>query len=285
MKRTLPLWFGLFLAAPLTWAAQVQDVAIPSPSMHKPVPAIVVLPEAYSKTTTSFPVVYLLHGYSSSPRITINMLSPVLENAADSNQTIIVLPDAGYNSWYFDSPVQPERKYETFMTSELVPYIDGRYRTLDSRESRAIVGGSMGGHGALFLASRHTELFSLAGSLSGAVDFRPFPDNWDLKQVLGPVAEFPRRWDENVAVNTTANLKPGELTIYLDVGTEDAFLEVNRKLHRKLLDLHIAHIYVERPGHHDDPYWREAMFYHLEYAGRVFKQRPVPAAKQGENRG
>ena len=43
----------------------------------------------------------------------------------------------------------------------------------------------MGGHGALWLAIRHQDIFGAAGSTSGGVDIRPFPDNWDMKKQLG----------------------------------------------------------------------------------------------------
>ena len=63
--------------------------------------------------------------------------------------------------------------------------MDGHYRTLPSREKRAITGLSMGGHGALWLAIRHQDVFGAAGSTSGGLDIRPFPDNWDMKEQIG----------------------------------------------------------------------------------------------------
>ena len=95
---------------------------------------------------------------------------------------------AALNSWYFDSPVLKDFQYESFYTKTLVPYIDAHYRTVASRQGRAITGLSMGGHGALFLAMRHTDLFGACGSMSGGVDIRPFPLNWNIPDVLGEMA-------------------------------------------------------------------------------------------------
>jgi len=86
---------------------------------------------------------------------------------ADRYGAIIVTPDGGVDSWYFDSPVDPTYRYETFVTQELIPYIDKLYKTVADRSGRAIAGLSMGGHGALYLAIRHQELFAAAGSMSG----------------------------------------------------------------------------------------------------------------------
>jgi S-formylglutathione hydrolase FrmB len=247
--------------------------------MSNQIPAIFILPDAYTSTNAPLPVVYLLHGYSSSPRITLDLLDPMIRRAADSGRMIIVLPDGGYNSWYFDSPVQPGRKYETFMASELVRFTDEHYRTTPARWARAITGGSMGGHGAMFIGLRHKDVFGAVGSLSGGVDFRPYPDNWDIKQVLGSRYEFPKRWDEHVVVNNLAGLKPGELTLYVDIGTKDIFLDVNRALHRRLLEMDVPHVYVERPGQHDDAYWKIAVHYQLAFFGNTFKEKALDAGK------
>ncbi|WP_242499227.1 alpha/beta hydrolase family protein [Flavobacterium sp. 140616W15] len=81
----------------------------------------------------------------------------------------------------FDSPIDTTFKYETYVIDELVPFIDKNYKTITSREGRAISGLSMGGHGALYLSFKHQEVFGAAGSMSGGVDFRPFPEKWDIK--------------------------------------------------------------------------------------------------------
>jgi S-formylglutathione hydrolase FrmB len=51
---------------------------------------------------------------------------------------------------------------------ELVAHVDGKYKTIPRREGRLITGLSMGGHGALYLAARHPDLYAAAGSIAGA---------------------------------------------------------------------------------------------------------------------
>lgn len=76
------------------------------------------------------------------------------------------------NSWYFDSPVDTAYRYETHISKEVVGFIDGHYRTRANKKYRAITGLSMGGHGALFIALRHSDIFGAAGSISGGVDLK-----------------------------------------------------------------------------------------------------------------
>jgi len=266
----------LFLVAGVmfatTQAAKIQEVKIPSLSMQCEIPATVLLPDSYTTGNRTYPVVYLLHGYSSNHHTVLDFAEDVFTTAVDTYQIIVFLPDGGYNSWYFDSPVQPEKKYETHI-GEAITFVDDHYRTISCADGRVITGGSMGGHGAMFFGLRHKDLFCAIGTMSGAVDFRPWPDGWDIEKVLGSKEQFPQRWDEHVVVNNLDKLKPGDLSIYIDVGTQDAFLEVNRALHQKLLEMGFDHIYVERPGHHDNPYWRQAIKYQLFYFSQLFKER------------
>ena len=96
-------------------AANVDTVVIFSNGMHRPIKAVVITPGGYNniaERTKSFPVVYLLHGYSGNFSNWI-MKVPGLKELADVNNIIIVCPDGGYSSWYFDSPIDTTSKYES----------------------------------------------------------------------------------------------------------------------------------------------------------------------------
>src|SRR6185312_5486702 len=129
---------------------------------------------------------------------------------------LIVCPDGAYGSWYWDSPVDSSFKYETYVSSELVKWVDSKYKTIKDPKGRAITGLSMGGHGALYLAFKHQDVFGAAGSMSGGVDLRPFPKNWDIARRLGSLDSFPQRWADYSVVNQTKLLKPGSLSIIFD---------------------------------------------------------------------
>jgi enterochelin esterase family protein len=85
---------------------------------------------------------------------------------------ILVMPDCFTRiggSQYINSPAVG--RYEDHVVNELVPYVDQNYRTMAHRDSRAIVGKSSGGYGALILAMRHPETFGIMASHSGDAYF------------------------------------------------------------------------------------------------------------------
>ena len=252
-----------------SYAATVDTISIYSKSMHKNVKCVVIKPDQYSNEAKHFPVVYLLHGWSGDYSNWV-LKAPDLLHAVDENGLLVVCPDGAYNSWYFDSPIDTTMKYETNIAFEIPAYIDAHYRTVADRKARAITGLSMGGHGSLYIAIRHKDIFGAAGSMSGGVDFRPFPDNWDIKKYLGDYATHPDNWDKNVVINLVDALQNGELSIIFDCGTGDFFLEVNRNLHQKLLDKKIDHDYIERPGGHDWNYWNNSIKYQLVFFREYF---------------
>ncbi|HAK78926.1 MAG TPA: XynC protein [Runella sp.] len=265
-KIALFLVIGLWSTS--VWAEKIDTVETYSPSMKKNIKAVVLTPDSYDGSK-EFPVVYLLHGYSGNYADWIKK-SPVMQRMADVYQTIIVCPDGAFSSWYWDSPVDPTMRYETYVSSELVSWIDGRYKTIKSREGRGITGLSMGGHGALYLAFKHQDVFGTAGSMSGGVDIRPFPNNWDMAKRLGKYAEAPELWEKNTVINLVHLLTPNSLALIIDCGSDDFFYRVNNNLHDKLLERNIPHDYISRPGGHNWPYWNNAIGYQLLFMRNFF---------------
>lgn len=249
-------------------AAKVDTVNTYSPSMKKTIKAVVMTPDSYT-TGSEFPVVYLLHGYGGNYSNWAQKV-PNLGQSVDRHQVIIVCPDGNVGSWYFDSPADPSFRYETYVASELVPWIDSQYKTIKNRQGRGITGLSMGGHGALYLAFRHQDVFGAAGSMSGGVDIRPFPNNWDMAKRLGTYAQFPDRWEQNTVINLLHLLTPNALSLIIDCGSEDFFFRVNNNLHDKLLERNIPHDYIARPGGHNWNYWTNAVTYQLLFMRQYF---------------
>ena len=239
----------------------ITTVAVPSQAMKKDIPTTVILPDVSEKDAAPLPVLYLLHGYSDNYKSWV--LHTPIKELADQYGIIVVCPDGGYSSWYFDSPIDPACRYETFISRELVAYIDQHYHTLPTGKSRAIAGQSMGGHGAMFLAIRHPKVFSVVVCLSGGVDLRPFPNNWDIAKRLGNYKDHADRWSANSVITLAKTLRPGELAISIDCGVDDFFITVNRNLHQLLLQNKVPHDYTERPGGHEWKYWANAIKYQM----------------------
>jgi S-formylglutathione hydrolase FrmB len=252
-------------------AATVDTVLTYSAAMHKNIKAVVVRPQDYS-TDKKFPVIYLLHGYSGNYAdwVTSDPDKTSVQQLADRYDLMVVCADGDYSSWYFDSPIDPKWKYETYISSELVSYIDSHYSTIGNRSGRAITGLSMGGHGALFLAFRHQDVYGACGSMSGGVDLRPFADNWDIAKRLGSYKRYPDRWAAYSVINLVSLLKPNSLAITFDCGSSDFFAGVNKALHEKLLAAKIPHDYASRPGAHTWEYWGNSINYQMLFFSRFF---------------
>lgn len=267
MKNIFSLTGLLLWAVFPAFAAKVDTVSVWSAAMKKNVPAVVITPE--KAAGAALPVVYLLHGYSGDYSDWVKKV-PAVKDLADRFNMIIVCPDGGFSSWYWNSPVDAAFQYETHVSEELVKWVDGKYKTIASPKGRAITGLSMGGHGALYLAMRHQDVFGAAGSMSGGVDIRPFPKNWDMAKRLGAYAEQPARWESHTVINQLHLLTGGSLALMIDCGTEDFFFGVNEKLHEMLLYRNIQHDYVVRPGAHNWNYWANAVEYQLLFMHRFF---------------
>ena len=203
--------------------ALVDTVTFFSPSMKKAIKNVIVTPDDYITSGRDYPVVYLLHGYSGDYTSWIN-LAPQIKEFSDQMSIICVCPDGGYRSWYLNSPIDTTFKYETYAASELIEYIDLNYRTKADKKYRAITGLSMGGHGALYLACRHTDVFGSAGSSSGGVDLRQFTASWDLKEkILGDTICCKLNWEEHSVINVVEKLEKGDLNLIIDCGLKDFF--------------------------------------------------------------
>ncbi len=256
-------------------ASKVDTLVVISSSMNKPVKNVVILPNNYTNNQKDkFPVLYLLHGATDDySGWIINV--PILKELADKHNMIVVCPDGGYTSWYIDSPINSEMKYETYISKELITAIDKKYNTIPSKEGRAITGLSMGGHGALFLSFKHQDIWGAAGSMSGCVDIRPFPNGWDLSKRLGKYADNKEQWENNTVINLI-HLLNGNLKLIIDCGYGDFFFDSNQRLHKKLLERNIAHDYIERSGRHNWEYWTNSIKYQMIFFEDYFKKNKLP---------
>ncbi len=186
-------WFGeilLAIAAGLApqLAAQVQTDVPPAVAGAKPVTVehikihgtalegnlegdavdrdvFVFLPPSYAQDKSRrYPVVYALHGYSiGAEQWTHEIHVPeTIEGAfaLGAKEVIVVLPDSKtlHNGSMYSSSVTTG-DFELFIARDLVAYIDAHYRTIPERQSRGLVGHSMGGYGATRIGMKHSDVF------------------------------------------------------------------------------------------------------------------------------
>ncbi|MCP9493993.1 MAG: esterase family protein [Pyrinomonadaceae bacterium MAG19_C2-C3] len=258
-----------------TAQSRVRRIDFKSQLVGKTLPYNVILPADYDAPagkSKRYPVLYLLHGLTGN--FTNWAAKSNLANHAARHKFIIVTPE-GENSWYTDSPVVETEKYESYIVRELIPDVETRFRTLKTRNSRFIAGLSMGGYGALKFGMKYPDMFAVAASMSGALmaprwtgtaltagrDGGNNPFSITLRRSIAQAfgeANNPAR-DANdlfkIARELPAARRAALPFLYLDCGTEDSLIGVNRELAILLTEQKIPHEYRELPGRHDWKYW------------------------------
>jgi len=255
--------FLIFLFSVLCFQVSAQtQLVLQSEYLNKPDTVWVFTPEN-TEINKALPIVYLLHGWSGNYHHWDDLIDCQLYS--NKYNTIIVCPDGLYDSRYIDSPVKTENKFESFFTQDLVPLISEKYNI--DNDSIFITGLSMGGHGALYLFEMNPEYFSSAGSLSGLLDLTNWQKYYGISRILGLSGsensdEILRSYSVvgNVDKITSSNKK-----IIVSCGTEDPFLNINRKFVDLCKSNGMEVIYKESPGGHNSTYWRSTIDDHFEF--------------------
>ena len=254
-----------------------------------------ILPPDYRVSlATRYPVLYLLHGVAGHYSDWITHTN-VADYAAEY-RLIVVMPE-GNNGWYTDSATVPADKYESYILKELIPDVQQRYRTIETRYGRAVAGLSMGGYGALKFGLKSPEMFVFAGSMSGALAGPSWTEN-DLKDpgvirdsvlgVFGPAGSATRK--ANDIFEIVRGLSPGRVAalpyFYLDCGTEDGLCSDGPQFVALLRDKKIAHEYRELPGNHNWAYWDQQVQEVLKLAAQRVRlpKGPVTRRKRARSR-
>ena len=210
--------------------SRIETIQFHSELINKVLPYNVILPPDYrASRTTRYPVLYLLHGVAGHYSDWLTRTN--VADAAAQFQMIVVMPE-GNNGWYIDSASVFTDKYESYILKELIPDVQKRYRTIETRYGRGIAGLSMGGYGALKFGLKSPESFTFAASLSGALAPATWTDDdWkNLKSirdsvfaVFGPLGSETRK--KNDIFDIVRTMSPGRVPnlpyFYLDTGTED----------------------------------------------------------------
>ncbi len=161
-------------------AGRVVKVEVPAPALKSNLlstpdiqGAAIYLPPGYDqRTNLRFPVVHLLHGIFDDYGVRIEHfdIPAILDRLIATGETpelIVVMPNAGNlygGGFYRNSTVSGN--WGDYIAGDLIEYVDTQFRTLARPESRAVVGHSMGGYGALNLAMNHPGVFSVVWALS-----------------------------------------------------------------------------------------------------------------------
>ena len=224
----------------------------------------VLLPVGYD-AARDYPVFWLLHGYGGNDANWVD-LTKLVHDAAPY-QMLVVMPAVG-DSWYVNAAHDSAQRVEDYMLRELPAEI-GKHYSIDTTR-QAIAGLSMGGYGALMLALRHPDRYTVAGGLSAAISV---PATFD--SVTKRVAEkslvhafgaevtkddahdvFPLVHDY---ISTSAHAACTRLSyFFVAIGESDdfpTFVPANRAFTDSLRIHRVAYEYHEVPGKHSWKVW------------------------------
>ncbi|TNF40534.1 MAG: esterase [Cytophagales bacterium] len=197
----------------------------------------VYLPPSYATNPDKrFPVLYMLHGFTDNDsqwfgweKHWINLQDVIEQSLAEglSKEMIVVMPNA-YNrfkgSMYSSSATIGD--WETFVTQELVSYVDSNYRTIPKKTSRGLAGHSMGGYGTLRLGMKYPDVYSAIYALSPCCMDGGASTNPELMkklETLTPDQLQETSFFEIAALATSAAFAPNPKNppLYLDLPAKD----------------------------------------------------------------
>ena len=274
-------------APPKSESRPVETVEHQADSVGRSLKFNIVLPATYeSEPDRRYPVIYMLHGLTSNYTAWAMLGVPRVVQEHDLD-LIVVMADAG-NSWYVnwdESEDDSENAWEDYITKDLIEYVDTHYRTVDSREGRAVSGLSMGGYGAMMLGLRHPDLFCSIGSHSEALGYargvanrlesgREGGRRRDGRDVPNPLIGVPdfdsqaeRTPHGSIFKDAESALDHDPFTlvlkvpeadrphIYLDCGTSDGLYDSNIEFAKLMIEHQIPFTYAQGPGGHTPAYW------------------------------
>ena len=221
-------------------------------------------PAAYDREPERrFPVVYWLHGSGGGlpgiPQVAARFARAIQDGKAPPCLVVFVngMPDGMYVDWKDGSA-----PLETVIVKELVPHVDASYRTIASREGRALDGYSMGGYGAARLGFKYPDLFravSMMGSgpLQENLLDAPRASRRRAEEVLARVYGGDPDYFRSVSPRTLAERQADAIArgslVRMVCGDQDNLLANNRAFHEHLERLGIPHSWTVLPGVDHDP--------------------------------
>lgn len=226
-------------------------------SIKPPQQFLIYLPPCYSELPEArYPVLYLLHGQTSTEDQWVNMGAPAvadsLIHSGDAGPFIIVFPDDRY--WN----LPPGPGFGVRLVQLIVPYIDANYRTRADARYRALGGLSRGGGWAIHMVLTEYSMFGIVG-LHSPVIFDE--DNAVLDQLMAavPSGAWPRLW--------------------IDGGDRDGGLGDIRRFEGLLTAYEVPHEWRLYAGDHTEPYWEAHLREYLQWYTQQFaaSQDPAPS--------
>lgn len=267
----------------------IEERTVKSNILNRNVKYTIYLPADYSTSERTYPVVYLLHGYTDDNTgwLQFGEINRYADKAIAEGTIppmIIVMPDAD-SSWYINS-YDGKENYEDFFIKEFIPSIEKTYRIKAQKKYRGVAGLSMGGYGSLIYSLKYPDMFAAAAALSAAIrddySITTESDNsWNntFGQLYGRGLKgkdrLTKAWYSNSVFKLVEDKSPDDLKrvrYWIDCGDDDYLSRGNCLLHIALMEKKVPHEFRVRDGAHSWTYWRTGITDALQFIGQSFHQ-------------
>jgi S-formylglutathione hydrolase FrmB len=280
------LLFFLYFVSNAQYGKVMDDLSLPSKILKGERKFAVYLPPNYNSSSRSYPVLYLLHGYTDDHTgwIQFGEVLHIADRAilsGESTAMIIVMPDADTGGAGYTNALSGKWNYEDFFFEEFMPHIEERFRIKKDKRFRAIAGLSMGGGGSFIYALRRPDLFSSAAPLSASLGPQSLEEMKDFTY-LGYTSsnhnqkDFERYSNRNNPLQLVENMEAKDLNSvrwYIDCGDDDFLYKSNSLMHIKMRGKNVKHEFRIRDGGHSWSYWRASLPKVLEFISDHFHQK------------
>lgn len=249
----------------------VSKVWYHSPSLGMERRLSVYTPAGYEKGDNRYPVFYLLHGMGGdenawlelgrAAQILDNMIAegkvePMIVVMTNGNADLQAAPgesSLGFAPPTIQLPKTMEGSFETHFP-EVVEFIDSNYRTIPSKQNRAIAGLSMGGFHSLHISKEYPDMFDYVGLFSAAI----MPD----RKVKSPIYD-------NMEGKLKIQFDKKPALYWIAIGDKDFLYEANKEYRKKLDENGYKYTYRESPDGH---IWKNWRIYLTEFVPMLFKK-------------
>ncbi|MFQ3340479.1 MAG: S-formylglutathione hydrolase FrmB [Flavobacteriaceae bacterium] len=279
---------GLFFLGTTLFAQQgkvMDNLSISSKILKGERKYAVYLPPDYDKSSRSYPVLYLLHGYTDDQTGWIQFgevlrITDKAINDGAATPMIIIMPDADTGFPGYTNAMNGMWNYENFFFEELMPQVENRFRIKKKKQFRAIAGLSMGGGGSFLYALHRPDLFSSAAPLSASLGPQSLEEMKDFaymgytqKKITQKDFELYSSLNNPLAlVDEMSKKQLNSVRWYIDCGDDDFLYKGNSLMHLKMREKGINHEFRIRDGGHNWTYWRSALPNVLGFISQRFHQ-------------
>jgi enterochelin esterase family protein len=228
----------------------------------------VYTPPGYDSGTQRYPVLYLQHGgncceYAWMEQARANTILDNLIAQKKAVPMIVVMalgarsgnseglgplesqmenaPRLGKGQTNYD----PGNRFEVDLLTGIIPFIDGKFRTIADADHRALSGLSQGGIQTVTIGLRHSDVFHYLAPMSAGAESAGDDQFMEISK--------------DVFANT-APLKKNLKLLHFVVGNEDGLHEADKRLADRLSSLGVKLTFTGVPGMHEYKVWRRGLW-------------------------